>query len=65
MIPAKDMPRACWLCGRNGASDPLDAHHIFGGANRKLSEKYGRWCLCVIPAAMSWESRRYTGTKKR
>lgn len=41
MKMTKDLPRACWLCGRNGASDPLDAHHIFGGANRTLSEKYG------------------------
>lgn len=31
----------CWLCGRNGASDPLDRHHIFNGAYRKKSEKYG------------------------
>lgn len=31
----------CWLCGRNGAADQLDKHHIFGGPNRKLSEKYG------------------------
>lgn len=31
----------CWLCGRNGTMDPLDRHHIFGGPNRKLSEKYG------------------------
>lgn len=31
----------CWLCGRNGMSDPLDRHHIFGGAYRKKSEKYG------------------------
>lgn len=38
---AKDLPRECWLCGRNGARDPLDAHHIFGGANRRLSEQYG------------------------
>ena len=33
--------RYCWLCGRNGANDPLDRHHIFGGANRDKSEKYG------------------------
>ena len=33
--------RSCWLCGRNGTADPLDKHHIFGGANRKKSEKYG------------------------
>lgn len=33
--------KVCWLCGRNGAADPLDEHHIFGGAYRKKSEKYG------------------------
>ena len=33
--------KECWLCHRNGAADPLDRHHIFGGANRKKSEKYG------------------------
>lgn len=31
----------CWLCGRNGNTDPLERHHIFGGSNRKHSEKYG------------------------
>ena len=31
----------CYLCGRNGAADPLDRHHIFNGAYRKKSEKYG------------------------
>ena len=40
MTTAKDLPKVCFLCGRNGTTDPLDAHHIFGGANRKLSEKY-------------------------
>ena len=39
--------RSCWLCGRNGGTDPLDKHHIFGGSNRWLSEKYGLWVpLC-------------------
>lgn len=33
--------RSCWLCGRNGTAEPLDKHHIFGGALRKKSEKYG------------------------
>lgn len=33
--------RECLLCGRNGSVDPLDRHHIFGGAYRKKSEKYG------------------------
>lgn len=32
--------RECWICGRNGRGDRLERHHIFGGANRKLSEKY-------------------------
>jgi len=36
-----DEPRECFLCGRNGTGDPLDRHHIFGGALRKKSEKYG------------------------
>ncbi len=31
----------CFLCGKNGSQDRLERHHIFGGANRKLSEKYG------------------------
>lgn len=35
------MQNYCWLCGRNGSSDPLDRHHIFGGAYRDKSEKYG------------------------
>ena len=33
--------RRCALCGANGAADPLDKHHVFGGALRKKSEKYG------------------------
>lgn len=33
--------RECFLCGRNGRGDRLERHHIFGAANRKLSEKYG------------------------
>lgn len=33
--------KECFLCGRNGNGDRLERHHIFGGARRKLSEKYG------------------------
>ena len=33
--------RKCFLCGRNGLGDRLERHHIFGGARRPLSEKYG------------------------
>lgn len=33
----------CYLCGRNKIADPcgLEEHHVFGGANRRMSEKYG------------------------
>lgn len=32
----------CFICGRYETEyNPLEVHHIFGGANRKLSEKYG------------------------
>ena len=33
--------KECFLCGRNGSADPLDMHHVFNGAYRKKSEKYG------------------------
>ena len=33
--------RVCFLCGRNGAGDPLDEHHIFNASNRKKSDKLG------------------------
>lgn len=31
----------CFICGMNTNLEPLDCHHVFGGANRKKSEKYG------------------------
>ena len=31
----------CFLCGRNGAGDTLEEHHIFPGSLRKKSEEYG------------------------
>ena len=31
----------CWLCGGNANMDALDWHHVFGGAYRAKSEKYG------------------------
>lgn len=36
-----ELERRCWRCGRNGAQDPLDKHHIFGGSLRDKSEKLG------------------------
>lgn len=32
------MKGLCWFCGAYG---PTERHHIFGGALRKKSEKYG------------------------
>lgn len=38
----QDEPDRCYLCGRPAVyGDPLDKHHVFGGPNRSLSEKYG------------------------
>lgn len=31
----------CFICGMNRMLEPLDEHHVFGGANRAKSEKYG------------------------
>jgi hypothetical protein len=31
----------CFICGMNASLEPLDEHHVFFGANRKNSEKYG------------------------
>lgn len=31
----------CFICKQNACGDPLDKHHIFYGAMRKKSEKYG------------------------
>lgn len=37
----QDDDSKCFLCGFPANGDPLDWHHIFGGALRKKSEKYG------------------------
>ena len=35
-------PRKCAVCGRGEDwNDPFDLHHVFGGANRKNSEREG------------------------
>lgn len=31
----------CFLCKRNRHAGRLEIHHIFGAANRKLSDRYG------------------------
>lgn len=48
MVKKKQKPTQCFLCGRNGNGDPLEKHHIFGGANRWKSERYGLYVyLCA------------------
>lgn len=37
----QDDKSRCYLCGGNGCGDPLDKHHVFNGAMRNKSEKYG------------------------
>ncbi|MDO4563930.1 MAG: hypothetical protein Q4C12_08910 [Clostridia bacterium] len=37
----QDNDKRCYLCGRYACGDPLDKHHVFGGAFRKKSEQYG------------------------
>lgn len=43
----RDRKDRCFLCGYNAT---IEKHHIFGGSNRKKSEKYGltvhlcHWC---------------------
>lgn len=31
----------CFICKQNPCGDPLDKHHVFGGALRSKSERYG------------------------
>ena len=38
--------RKCWVCGTEYG---LHRHHVYGGPNRKWSEKYGCWVyLCYV-----------------
>jgi hypothetical protein len=34
------LDKRCWLCGRTGP-EHLDRHHVYAGAMRNQSEKYG------------------------
>lgn len=43
----------CYICGMSAGLEPLDKHHIFGGACRQKSEEYGLFvylhhCKCHI-----------------
>ena len=56
--------KCCFLCAKTGA---LERHHVFGGSNRKLSEKYGltvylcHWCHNEPPFGVhhNKDQRRY------
>lgn len=37
----QDNREVCFLCGGGRGLEPLDRHHVFGGAYRSLSERYG------------------------
>ena len=58
--------KSCWMCGRNGTADPLDKHHIFSGAFRKKSEKYGLTVyLCHGSCHISGEKAAHRGRETR
>ena len=37
-IIAEDKENSCFICG---SCDRIEEHHIFGGPDRQVSEKYG------------------------
>lgn len=43
-IVQQDMT-ACHFCGRNGSTDKLDRHEIFGASNRDKSKRLGLWVM--------------------
>lgn len=56
----------CYLCGGRASEE----HHVFGGANRKLSEKYGlkvylcHFCHNEPPMGVHFNSDRMKRLKK-
>lgn len=41
--------RTCYACGCTATQNFMHEHHVFGGANRKNSEKYGlKVHLCYV-----------------
>lgn len=40
----QDDCNVCYLCGKNRNAG-LEKHHIFGGPNRKLSDRDGLWVM--------------------
>ena len=45
----------CYITGRG---DHLDLHHIYGGANRKASDKWGCWCWLTHDVHMAAHDRQ-------
>lgn len=54
--------RRCFLCGRNGASDPLERHHIFGGAYETRARNTALWCISAANDATGTVETLYTET---
>ena len=47
--------RYCYITGRG---DHLDLHHVFGGANRKASDRWGCWCWLAHDVHMAAHDRQ-------
>lgn len=43
MVRAKSILQEEKKCWQTGRTDNLHVHHIYGAANRKISDKYGFW----------------------
>ena len=53
--------KTCYICG---SPNMIHKHHIFGGANRKKSERDGCWCyLCAYHHNMSNEGVHFDRDK--
>lgn len=50
----------CFLCGRQ---TQLEKHHIMAGSNRKLSERYGIWCMLCAPCHRGVDGAQYNADK--
>jgi hypothetical protein len=59
----EDRPRKCAVCGQGEIwNDPFDLHHVFGGANRKNSEREGLVVYLHHSAATKAAPTRCTAT---
>ena len=55
--------KRCYLCG---GTNGLERHHIFGGSNRKWSERLGLWVwLCGTTCHRGKNGAQYDPVKNR